>query len=61
MLAFQKFGDREMAEGRKQGFTNFELACSFLSQYIKEKGSVADLGLGIADDAAKGAHFWLCI
>ncbi|KAG6481754.1 protein TIFY 10a-like isoform X1 [Zingiber officinale] len=43
-----------MAEGRKQGFTNFELACSFLSQYIKEKGSVADLGIGIAQDATKG-------
>ncbi|XP_074560552.1 protein TIFY 10a-like [Curcuma longa] len=43
-----------MAEGRKQGRTNFELACSLLSQYIKEKGSVADLGLGIAQDASKG-------
>ncbi|KAG6514338.1 protein TIFY 10a-like [Zingiber officinale] len=44
-----------MAEaGRRQGRTNFSVACSLLSQYIKEKGSVADLGLGIADDAAKG-------
>ncbi|XP_074579933.1 protein TIFY 10a-like [Curcuma longa] len=44
-----------MAEaGRKQGRTNFAVACSLLSQYIKEKGSVADLGLGIAKDAAKG-------
>lgn len=61
VLAFQKFGDREMAEGRKQDRTNFELACSLLSQYIKEKGSVADLGLGVAQDAAKGEVFWSCI
>ncbi|RRT44938.1 hypothetical protein B296_00044051 [Ensete ventricosum] len=44
-----------MAEaGRKQGRTNFAVTCTLLSQYIKEKGSIADLGLGIAQDAAKG-------
>lgn len=46
-----------MAEaGRKQGRTNFAVACSVLSQFIKEKGIVADLGLGIAKDDARGAH-----
>ncbi|CAL9781475.1 unnamed protein product [Musa acuminata subsp. burmannicoides] len=44
-----------MAEaGRKQGRTNFAVTCTLLSQYIKEKGSIADLGLGIAQDAAIG-------
>ncbi|RWV99399.1 hypothetical protein GW17_00037693 [Ensete ventricosum] len=47
-----------MAEaGRKQGRTNFAVTCTLLSQYIKEKGSIADLGLGIAQDAAKGESF----
>lgn len=44
-----------MAE--KQERTNFALTCSLLSLYIKEKkGSVADLGIGIAiaPIAAKG-------
>ncbi|THU55610.1 hypothetical protein C4D60_Mb11t08390 [Musa balbisiana] len=45
----------DMAEaGRKQGRTNFAVTCTLLSQYIKEKGSIADLGLGIAQDAAIG-------
>lgn len=44
-----------MAEaGGKQGRTNFAVTCTLLSQYIKEKGSIADLGLGIAQDAAIG-------
>ncbi|CAL9205436.1 unnamed protein product [Musa hybrid cultivar] len=44
-----------MAEaGRKHGRTNFAVTCTLLSQYIKEKGSIADLGLGIAQDAAIG-------
>ncbi|KAG6517161.1 protein TIFY 10a-like [Zingiber officinale] len=39
---------------RKQGSSNFTVACSLLSQYIKEKGSAADLGFGIAQVAPKG-------
>ncbi|XP_074557899.1 protein TIFY 10a-like [Curcuma longa] len=39
---------------RKQGSSNFAVACSLLSQYIKEKGGAADLGLGIAQVASKG-------
>ncbi|WOL01065.1 protein TIFY 10a [Canna indica] len=41
-----------MAEAARK--TNFAMACSLLSQYIKEKGSLADLGLGMEKDAAKG-------
>ncbi|XP_042385284.1 protein TIFY 10a-like [Zingiber officinale] len=40
--------------GRKRGPTNFAVACGLLSQYIKEKGSVADLGFGIARAAPEG-------
>ncbi|CAL9107390.1 protein TIFY 10a-like [Musa acuminata AAA Group] len=42
---------------RKQGKTNFAVTCNLLSQYIKEKGRIADLGLGMAprpQDATKG-------
>lgn len=39
---------------RKQGSSNFAVACSLLSQFIKEKGSAADLGLGISQVAPKG-------
>lgn len=28
--------------------SNFAVACSLLSQYVKEKGRIADLGLGMA-------------
>lgn len=54
---------REMAEmGRKSAGksgekSNFAVTCSLLSQYIKEKGSIADLGLGMAphpQETAKG-------
>ncbi|RWW06437.1 hypothetical protein GW17_00030240 [Ensete ventricosum] len=46
----------EMA-ARKQGKNNFAVTCNLLSQYIKEKGRIADLGLGMAprpQDATKG-------
>ncbi|KAJ8501187.1 hypothetical protein OPV22_011739 [Ensete ventricosum] len=42
---------------RKQGKNNFAVTCNLLSQYIKEKGRIADLGLGMAprpQDATKG-------
>ncbi|WOK97548.1 hypothetical protein Cni_G06256 [Canna indica] len=43
---------------RKQGQTNFAVACSLLSQYIKENGRlIADLALGVAvgpQDDGKG-------
>lgn len=31
---------------RKQGKTNFAVACNLLSQCVKEKRSIANLGLG---------------
>ncbi|XP_072973647.1 protein TIFY 10a-like [Typha angustifolia] len=34
--------------GRSGERSNFAVTCSLLSQYIKEKGSIADLGLGLA-------------
>ncbi|KAJ8464233.1 hypothetical protein OPV22_026785 [Ensete ventricosum] len=46
----------EMA-ARKQGKTNFAVTCSLLSRYIKEKGSIAELGIGMgqrSEYAAKG-------
>ncbi|CAL9138826.1 unnamed protein product [Musa acuminata var. zebrina] len=42
---------------RKQGKTNFAVTCSLLSRYIKEKGSVAELGIEMGqrpEYAAKG-------
>ncbi|CAL9081944.1 unnamed protein product [Musa textilis] len=46
----------EMA-ARKQGRTNFAVTCSLLSRYIKENGSIAELGIGMGqrpEYAAKG-------
>ncbi|XP_008782803.2 protein TIFY 10a-like [Phoenix dactylifera] len=43
--------------GRSGEKSNFAVTCSLLRQYIKEKGSIADLGLGIAprpQETAKG-------
>ncbi|XP_010937308.1 protein TIFY 10a [Elaeis guineensis] len=43
--------------GRSGEKSNFAVTCSLLSQYIKEKGSIADLGLGMAprpQETAKG-------
>ncbi|XP_072982690.1 protein TIFY 10a-like [Typha latifolia] len=47
-----EMGRRQWSSGEK---TNFAVACNLLSQYVKEKGSIANLGLGnIAPENPKG-------
>lgn len=54
-----EMGRRMLRSGTEK--SNFAVTCSLLSQYIKEKGSIADLGLGLARrplENPKGGSFF---
>jgi hypothetical protein len=57
-FARKKGGEMAAKSGEK---SSFAVACNLLSNYIKQKGGVADLGLGITSrplENSKGARFF---